>query len=66
MVYRLHPDWHGDPWNSLLGFELIAVAPVAPGILHVVVEDEFIYGCDHVEVTLPRDVIGLKDANFFH
>jgi hypothetical protein len=66
MAYRLHPDWHGEPLNSMRGFELIAVAPVTPVELYVFVEDEFIYGCDHVEVTLPRDVIGLKDANFFN
>ena len=66
MAYRIHPDRHVDPLlNPLRSFDLIAVAQVAPGILHVVLEDEFIHGCEHVEVTLPRDVIGSKEATFF-
>jgi hypothetical protein len=47
-------------------FYLVPIAPVTPGVLHIVVEDELIHGRDHIEVILPRDVVGLKDGDFFH
>ena len=64
-VFALHLDRNGEPLRPLWCLDLIAVAPVAPGVLHVVEQDEFIDGGDHVKVALPRDIVGLNDCDFF-
>ncbi len=61
-------DQHGnrEPLNALGRFDLVSIAPIAARVLHFVVEDEFINGCDKVEVAFPGDVVGLDDCHSFH
>ena len=45
---------------------MVAIAPVVFGKPDIAVEDEFIHSGDHVEVTLPGDVVRLQNRDFFH
>lgn len=60
------PDRYADPLYTLRGLDEITIAPIVLCELHVVVKYEFIDSRNHVEVALPRDVIGLEDSNFFY
>jgi hypothetical protein len=66
VILTLNLNRNRQPLYAVRGLDLVSVAPVAPGVLHVVVEDKLIYEGDHVEIALPRDVVGLKDGDFFH
>lgn len=57
---------HTEPLQPVWRLDLVSVAPIIFCELHVVVEDEFIYGSNHIEVTLPWDVIGLENRDLFH
>lgn len=57
---------HRQPLHPLGGLDLVAVTPVAAGVLHIVVEYELIHCSDHVEISFPRDVVGLQSSDFFH
>lgn len=61
-AFDLHGD--GQPLHTLRRFDQVAVAPVAPGILHIVVKDKLVYRGYHVEKALPGDVVRLHDGNF--
>ena len=65
VVFALRLDWDGEPLLPLRRLDLVAITPVAPGKLHVVVENKFIHCGDHVEVPLPRNVVGLENSDFF-
>ena len=65
VIFALHLHRNGQPLQTLRGLDLVAVTPVAPGILHVVVKNELIHRGDHIEIALPRDVVGLDDGDFF-
>src|SRR5205823_14648122 len=63
VVAALRLDRDRQPLCSLRRLDAVAVAPVAPGELPVVVEDELVDARDQVEVALPRDVAGLDDRD---
>ena len=65
MVFALDLDWNGEPLLPLGSLDPIAIAPVAPGELHVVVKNKLIHRGDDVEVTFPRNVVGLEDGDLF-
>ena len=65
MVFTLHLDRDGEPLLPLRRLDLVAITPVAPCELHVVVKNKFIHCGDHVEVSLPRNVVGLENSDFF-
>src|SRR5438477_11758432 len=50
VVFALYLDRNGEPLLPLWCLDLIAVAPVAARILHIVIQDEFIHGGNLVEV----------------
>jgi hypothetical protein len=52
---------NGQPDGAVRTLDLISIAPVVLGELHVVVKDEQIRVMDQVEVTLPWDIARLKD-----
>ncbi len=66
MVFALDLNGDGEPLNSLGRLDLVAIAPVPPGVLHVVIQDELIHGGDHIEIAFPGDIVGLDDGDFFH
>ena len=66
VIFTLDLDRNRQPLHPLWRLDLVAVPPVAPGVLHVVIEDEFIHCSDHVETALPWDVVRLEDGDFFH
>lgn len=43
VVFAFDKDWNGQPMETFWSFDLISVAPITSGILHVIVEDEFIH-----------------------
>ena len=57
VVFALDLNRHRQPLHPLRRLYLVAVAPVAAGVLHVVVEDELIHRGDHVEIPLPWDIV---------
>ncbi len=50
------------PLNALRSLDEVAIAPVVLGKLHVVIKNEFIDSRNKVKVTLPWDVVGLKNG----
>ena len=52
------------PICFVLGFNL--VIPVIFCKLHIVAENKLIQSSDHDEVVFPRNIISLKDVDFFH
>ena len=50
---------HGDgqPLQPLRGLDFVAIAPIAHGVLHLVVDNELVYGRNDVEISLPWDVV---------
>jgi hypothetical protein len=53
--------------QALRGFDLVTITPVIFGKLHVVLNDELVNSRDHIEISLPGDIIGLKHGdNFRH
>ena len=65
-VLPLHLDRHRQPDRALRCFYLVAVAPVSPGILHVVIQNKLVHGGYHIKIAFPRDIVGLKYGNLFH
>ena len=61
LLHGVLGDGDGQPLETVLGVNLVPVAPVVLGVLHLVVPDEHICVVDQVEVTFPRDVVGLQD-----
>lgn len=66
VIFALDLDRNRQPLHPLRRLDLVAIPPVAPGVLHVVVENEFIDRGNHAEIALPWDVVGLEDGEFFH
>ncbi len=66
MVLALDLHGNGQPLHALRCFDLVTIAPIPPGGLHVIVEDKFIHGSDHVKIAFPWDVVGLDDGDLFH
>lgn len=56
-------DGHGQPEQAVRRLDPVAVAPVAPRVLHVVEQDELVGAGDELEVALPRHVAGLHDRH---
>lgn len=54
VVFAFYLDRNGQPLHSL---DLVPITPVPPGILHVVVEDEFIHRGEQIEISLSGDVV---------
>src|SRR5438128_2073936 len=59
-------DRDGQPQQTVLGFDLIAIPPVALRELRVVVQNEFVDLAHQIEVALPRDVRRLQDGDTLH
>lgn len=57
----LHRD--GQPLHTLWCLDLVAVTPVAAGILHVVIKNKFIHRSNQIEIALPGDVVGLDNSD---
>src|SRR3990167_7029009 len=66
VILAFHFDRNRQPLHSLRSLDLVAITPVTTGVLHVVIQDKLIHRGDHVEITLPGDVIRLQDSDFFH
>src|SRR5215210_1768157 len=58
---HLHRD--REPLRSLRRLDAVPIAPVASGVLPVVVEDELVDEVDQVEIALPGDVARLDDRH---
>ena len=56
---------YGDPFNAIRRFDAIAIAPVIFGVLHIVVDNKFIYRSDDIEITFPGNIIRLQYGNSF-
>ena len=63
VVFAFHVDRHRQPCESGRRLDQVAIAPVASGVLNVVVEYELVDGCDQIEITLPGDIVRLNDCN---
>src|ERR1700740_1110183 len=59
-------DRDAYPFKTLGCLDLVPVAQVVLGELRGVVEDELIHGGDHVEVSLPGNVVRLQDGDPLH
>src|SRR5450830_103728 len=61
-------DFNGNrqPLDTLRSLDLIPIAPVTSRILHIVVENEFVYGGNKVEIPFPGNIVRLNDSYFFH
>src|SRR5579883_2069534 len=66
MIFSFYKDGNSQPLDTLRCFNFIAVTPVSPRILHIVVEDKLINCRNKVEIPLPRNIIGLKNGDLFH
>ncbi len=66
VVFALHLHRNRQPLHASGCLDSIPVAPIASGVLHVVVEDELVHGGDQIEVAFPRDVVRLQDGYFLH
>ena len=64
VIFTLHLHRYGQSLQTLRCLYLIAVAPVAPGILHVIVKDKLINSSDQIEIVLPWYVVGLDNGDF--
>lgn len=64
LPFHFHRD--RQPLETARAFHFIAIPPVAPGILHIIIQHENVDAVDQVEVALPGNVIGLKDRDLFH
>ena len=51
----------GEPFDPVYGLDLVAVAPVTAGVLHLVVENKFIYHIDNIEISLPGNIVRLRE-----
>src|SRR5438445_631737 len=66
VILAFRKNRYREPLHTLRRLDLIAITPVTARILHVVIQDEFIHRGDHVEIALPRDVVGLNNGNLLH
>jgi hypothetical protein len=64
VILSLNINRNGKPDKSLRGFYFVAVAPIAPSILHIVEENKLVNHIDEIEVTLPGNIVGLDDSDF--
>jgi len=63
VVLSFDVDGNGEPVQAVRRFDLIAVAPIAACILHLVVENELVAGGDQVEIAFPRNIVRLDDGH---
>ena len=61
-IAALGDDRDRQPLHALRRLDLVAVAPVAPGELRVVQEDELVHHGHDVEIALPGNVARLDDG----
>ena len=55
-----------EPLQSFWGFDFIAIAPVTSRILHIIIENKFVYHIDDIKISFPGDVIRMQNGYFFH
>ena len=63
MISAFGFDGDAQPFRSVHGPDLVAVAPVPSGVLHIIKQHKGIGQCDHVEIPAPGDVIRLNDRH---
>src|SRR6185437_15597131 len=54
------PGWHREPLHTISRLDSIAIAPVVLRVLNIIVEYEDVDVVNDVEVSLPRNVVGLQ------
>src|SRR6476661_4985316 len=55
--------WNREPLHAIRGLDAVSVAPVVLRVLNVIVKHEEVDIVNDVEVSLPRNVVGLQDCN---
>ena len=64
-VLSFYFDRYRQPPWAVLRLDNIPVSPVSDCVLHVIVENKFIYRMDQIKVASPGDVIRLHDSYRF-
>jgi hypothetical protein len=57
IILAFDTNWYGQPLQTLRCFYLIAIPPIPPRELHVVIQDEFIDGSDQIKISLPWNIV---------
>ena len=60
---RIATSRYRNPFRTLIGLDLVAIAPIILRVLEVIVENEQVSIMNDIEVALPGDVIRLEDRD---
>src|SRR5579859_404728 len=63
---NISPNRNREPEKALRRLDAVPIAPIFLRILHVIIENKFVHRSDHIEIALPRDIIGLDARHAFH
>jgi hypothetical protein len=61
--YPLRVHGNRQPLFSLMGLDLVSVAPAMLIILHIIVKDEYIRAADLIKIPPPGNIGRLQDDN---
>jgi hypothetical protein len=63
-IFATDFDRYGQPQEPAWTFDEIAISPIPASVLHVIEQDELVRCVHQVEITPPRNIIGLYDRHF--
>ena len=66
VIYALHLDRYGQPLQTLQGLDPVSVPPVPFCVLHIIIQYKLIREINQIKTTLPWNVIGLENSDFFN